>query len=978
MDKEIWNKYKKSILNKLTWQELYGQIKNQKEGTNGWIRGLCPFHDDEHNSFAFNKNTLAWACFTNCGKGSVFDFIMQSSGRSFKATLFELGDKLGIARPFQNKENRPAIKEELVKQWIACLNERLRKYFRQIRGLNDATMEKYQIGWDVRTQRYTIPIRDERGNLVNVRLYNPKLDPKIINHVADKWKYGSPARLYGLDELVKSKNKQVLITEGEWDRLILQQEGSNAVTSTHGCSVFRSEWVKYFEGKDVVLIYDCDKEGQTAVHNVVLKAFKDSGVSSIKNIVLPLKGTKDDKDITDYFHKHGFSNTDLQKLIDETPVYKYQEPTSEEKPVCLASFTDIEKKEFIDKKIECEITVCGETDESFHAVEEFKITFCLKLVKGECFDCAEPIKIPLNSSVYIGSCMSTNVQVISMLRDLCCRYGQRPTLEILKRTTVKEFFCHQKVNRIVQLVNKESKDESQKVIQYLNGARQELMEKKVYYLSSDEIIPGNYIATGYIKTHPKTQQITFLIEKLIPIEEDFQSFELQKNTQHLTDFKKLLWNNLLTDLTDHVTQVYERDEILIAILLTYCSPLRFRFNDNSIPMRGWINSVIIGDSGTGKTQTYTRLSEFVNIGDCLSGLTGTRTGLAYALVEHKQKGWQIKIGRFPANSGKILTIDETQHLPDWNLRTISKAMEEGFIQIDRVKSKGYKSETRLIMICNPKYDEVMDSYSFGCESLKDLFPPTVIRRIDFAVFANSSDIKDSSFINKTKEDTGMGKITPEMLRAVIYWTWKLKPEQIIFTQEATELCLKKADEMTKVFGYAPEIPLALLSDFRNKLARISASFASLRLSSDETFSKLIIKPEHVEMAVKFLTEIYTHDNCALDDYSEIQKNSSELTDYEAIEKAFIEKKENEKHDSQNEGIFARAIKCLYEKKTIRREDLADLVGCSAESVRKVIKLLKRYEMINTTKDGYRKKPKFNKFLRRFRKEHPEFLKNDEN
>ncbi len=76
-------------------------------------------------------------------------------------------------------------------------------------------------------------------------------------------------------------------------------------------------------------------------------------------------------------------------------------------------------------------------------------------------------------------------------------------------------------------------------------------------------------------------------------------------------------------------------------------------------------------------------------------------------------------------------------------------------------------------------------------------------------------------------------------------------------------------------------------------------------------------------------------------------------------------------------MFTGAIKCLYEKKTIRREDLADLVGCSVESVRKVIKLLKRYEMINSTKDGYRKKPKFNKILRRYRKEHPDFLKNDE-
>ncbi len=187
------------------------------------------------------------------------------------------------------------------------------------------------------------------------------------------------------------------------------------------------------------------------------------------------------------------------------------------------------------------------------------------------------------------------------------------------------------------------------------------------------------------------------------------------------------------------------------------------------------------------------MAEFVNIGDCFSGLTGTRTGLAYALVEHKQKGWQVRIGRYPANSRKILTVDETQHLPDWDLRAISKAMEEGFLQIDRVKSKGYESMTRLIMICNPKKDRVMDSYSFGCESLKGLFPPTIIRRADLAVFANSGDIQDLSFINRKRRRHAPRKITPEMLRAVIYWTWNLKPEQIIFTSEAEDFCLEQAD-----------------------------------------------------------------------------------------------------------------------------------------------------------------------------------------
>lgn len=964
---EIWKKYKEAILAKIDdFSFLFSHLQKQKPATDGWVTACCPFHNDKNPSFAFNRKTGRWVCFSQCGKGSAFDFVMHSSGRNFKDTLLDLGNKLNVPQPFQNLPKRPPIREELVRQWASSLNDEVRRYIREKRGLSDATIRKYQIGWDVKRQRNTVPIRDEHGNLVNIRLYNAKKDPKMINYTEGKWKYGSPARLYGLDELVKYKDKQVIICEGEWDRILLQQEGLMAVTSTHGCSTFRPEWVSYFKEKDVVVIYDCDKEGQVATNTIVLKAFNNSGVSSIKNVVLPLKGDKDDKDISDYFIKRGFTGTDLQQIIDETPVFKYVEEKDKDELIVLNTFTETENKELINKKIQCEIAVCGETSEAFHAVEEFKITFCLKLIKGECFDCTESIKIPRGSQEYIGSCMSTNVQLIAMLRSFCCRYGQKPAIEILKRTTIKEFFCHQKVNRITQ-----TRDEEGNIIQIIDGKKQELMEKKVYYLSSENLKPGNYLATGYVKTHPKTQQVTFLIESLIPEEDDYQTFDIEKNLAQLQDFQKLSWQEILQDLTENVTGVFERDEILTAILLTYCSPLWIRFNGEVI--RGWLISVIMGDSGSGKTQSHTRIAEFVNIGDCFSGITGTRTGLAYALVEHKQKGWQVRIGRYPANSRKILTVDETQHLPDWDLRAISKAMEEGFLQIDRVKSKGYESMTRLIMICNPKKDRVMDTYSFGCESLKGIFPPTIIRRADLAVFANSGDLQNLSFINKKRSKGNSRKITPEMLRAVIYWTWNLKPEQIIFTSEAEDICLSQADQMSQTFGYAVDVPLVPPSDFRNTLARISAAFAALLLSTDEKFSRLVIEPKHVKLAVDFLTRIYSYDNCGLDDYSEIQRVGSQLLDYEEIEKAFLEKKENEKHDYQNDNSFSKCIYILRISDVIKREDLAEQVGCSLDTVKRVIKFSKRFNLIDSTKHGYAKKPKFNKFLRRFLKKHPDFF-----
>jgi len=953
------------------YSPVFKGLQKQKPSTDGWVMALCFSHQDHTQSLAYNRKNGRWCCFAGCGKGDALDYIMQTSGKGFKEAVFELCDLAGVPRPRSSKPVRPPIKESLVKQWVSNLwaNEEVLRWIREKRGLSDATIKKYEIGWDPKRQRNTIPIRDERGNLVNVRLYNAKKNSKIINYTEGKWKYGSPARLYGLDEIVKYKGRQVVIVEGEWDRLLAQQEGLTAISSTHGCSVFRPEWIPHFKDKDVVIVYDCDKEGQAGA-NTVLKAFKNSEITSIKNVVLTLKGEKDDKDITDYFHKRGFTGADLQRMIDETPVHRYEEEKEAEEVIHLESFTEFEQKELIDKKVQCEITVCGETSEAFHAVEEFRVTFCPKLKKGECFDCAEPIRVPRGAQEYIGSCMSTNVQLIAMLRALCCRYGQKPSIEILKRTTVKEFFCHQKVNRITQ-----TRDEEGNIVQVIDGKKQELLEKRVYYLSSEHPKPGNYMATGWVKSHPKTQQVTFLIESMSPMEDDFEGFRLEKNIGRLKAFQALSLGEILEDLSDNVTRIFERDEILMAILLDYCSPRWIPFNGEII--RGWVVSAILGDSGSGKTQTHQRIAEFMNIRDCFSGLTGSRTGLVYALVEHKQKGWQVRIGRYPANSRKILTVDEAQHLPEWDMSAIAKAMEEGFIQIDRVQSRGYESQTRLILIANPRKNLTMDRFTLGCEALGALFKPFIIRRIDLAVFAMSGDEEDPALINRRYASRGPRRITPDMLRAVVFWAWNLRPGEIVFTPEAEALCLKQATELARAYGFAVNVPLLPLADAAKKLARLSAAMAALFVSASRNFSRLVVEPEHVETVVDLLTRVYTHENCGLDNYSAIQKRTNQVVDYDNIARDFLGKKERGRHSPEGAGNFVKTIYCLWINKTIRRIDLADQVRCSAETVDRVLSLLRKHELIHADRNGYTKKPKFNRFLQRFLRENRDFFEYDD-
>ncbi len=56
--------------------------------------GLCPFHDDQHESFAVNAEKNYWCCFAGCGGGSIIDFWMKYQNCDFKTAIRELASIL--------------------------------------------------------------------------------------------------------------------------------------------------------------------------------------------------------------------------------------------------------------------------------------------------------------------------------------------------------------------------------------------------------------------------------------------------------------------------------------------------------------------------------------------------------------------------------------------------------------------------------------------------------------------------------------------------------------------------------------------------------------------------------------------------------------------------------------------------------------------------------------------------------------------
>lgn len=122
------------------------------------------------------------------------------------------------------------------------------------------------------------------------------------------------------------KEHRIVIVGGEWDRLMLVQNGIDAVTGTGGESGWKSEWTRLFDGLNVVIMLDADKAGQTAASKLS-KVFQErSRCASLKVVQIPfrpddyLEGGGKPKDATDWF-KIGRSVDELLAAIDVAEPY---------------------------------------------------------------------------------------------------------------------------------------------------------------------------------------------------------------------------------------------------------------------------------------------------------------------------------------------------------------------------------------------------------------------------------------------------------------------------------------------------------------------------------------------------------------------------------------------------------------------------------------------------------------------------------
>jgi putative DNA primase/helicase len=310
---------------------------------NGW---RCPDPDHEDRStpswspFRHNGRTVA-KCHGRC---DVTRSAVQWGARVWGCTDAEAAERLADAAGLNGTGGRgaaPPAAPELERGPIddaipAALHRQLMgdptrlDYLRERRGLSRETVERYQLGHD--GQRYTIPVRDELGQVRNIRRYKPgATGNKMLS-----WRigYGS-ARLFPIDALSDAPGAPVLLCEGETDCLLARQHGFNAVTATGGAGTWQDAWGAWFAGREVSICYDCDDAGRDGGKTVAAKLYGHAQTVRIVDL-----GLEDGADITDAIVCHGWTAERLRERIDAAAEWQPAAEMAEIPAPSAADFTD--------------------------------------------------------------------------------------------------------------------------------------------------------------------------------------------------------------------------------------------------------------------------------------------------------------------------------------------------------------------------------------------------------------------------------------------------------------------------------------------------------------------------------------------------------------------------------------------------------------------------------------------------------------
>ncbi|WP_294963686.1 DNA primase [Sulfurimonas sp.] len=279
-------------------------VELKKAGAN--YKAPCPFHDEKSPSFVVSPSKGIYHCF-GCGAGGdSIKFIMEYEKLNYPEALEKLADNYNFTLSYSdNKHNKPRSQVmDKLNEWYQNLltsKQSASQYIKE-RGIYDSSVEKFGIGYApdsnstvnyIKSQQFSIkeavdmgvvghdsgrsfarfieritfPIHSANGSIVGFggRTITGH-QAKYVNSPETAF-FNKSRLLYAYHQAKQTihKTKEIIITEGYLDVIMLHQAGFTNAVATLGTALTAEHLPLLRKGEPrVVMAYDGDKAGRAA------------------------------------------------------------------------------------------------------------------------------------------------------------------------------------------------------------------------------------------------------------------------------------------------------------------------------------------------------------------------------------------------------------------------------------------------------------------------------------------------------------------------------------------------------------------------------------------------------------------------------------------------------------------------------------------------------------------------------------------
>jgi len=309
-------------------------IEVKKAGVN--FKANCPFHDEKSPSFVISPQKQIYHCFGCSAGGDAIKFVMEYEKLNYPEAIERLADQNNYTLHYTDNKNPQKKRSQLMEklsQWYQSLLTTMptATAYLSERGVSMASIEKFGIGYAPESFKTIQFIKSNQFNMAEAvelgaagsdggREYARFMERIIFPiHAANGASVGFGGRtitghqakyinspqtplfnksrlLYAYDLAKQAiyKQRQIIITEGYLDVVMLHQAGFNQAVATLGTALTPEHLPLLRKGEPrVIMAYDGDNAGKAAA----LKASKLLSASGFDGGVVIFEGGLDPADM---------------------------------------------------------------------------------------------------------------------------------------------------------------------------------------------------------------------------------------------------------------------------------------------------------------------------------------------------------------------------------------------------------------------------------------------------------------------------------------------------------------------------------------------------------------------------------------------------------------------------------------------------------------------------------------------------------